>query len=347
MAFLGSTMITGVTGTFERGCLGYWNGEYLLLDRTPAKPRLIRVSAMTPEGSAVPNLTVGDVVELPPSDAYYGIGASNGSVVVLQSKGVLCEDGNIAIAELLTIDISSGVVLSEQEILNRELVSLTGGLCRKNSQWLILGETDTTNFYEIHDDNSTTKLALFAPSIMNRSALTYDPSNEGVFVLNGSNEALAFNHEWLTPEAADDITLETSNADAVGIVWTSSLIAVLNANPLSIFWYGEAGSTTQDIPVVSMGDRRQLKRLTRGSNLVFRIGGITFKAIIGHTISRIPNPGGTPSIIEVEETRITPEYVLDGVRAGMTISQGSSEYKIKGVYSINNDYQQSFLCENG
>ena len=45
MEFIGSSDISGVTGTFVGGCLAYYNNEYLLLDSTAASPRLIRVKA--------------------------------------------------------------------------------------------------------------------------------------------------------------------------------------------------------------------------------------------------------------------------------------------------------------
>ena len=344
MAYLGTTPITGVTGTFERGCLGYWNGEYLLLDRTPATPRLIRISAMTVQGNPVPNLTVGNVIELPPSDEYYGIATSNGSVVVLKKTRVMC-DGYWSIADLLTIDINNSEVSSETEIHCDDPVFLTGGLCRRNLDWIFLGEYNNRNsFYEINADNIAENPIVFAPSITNRSALTYDRNNNIVFVLTGSNKALAFNHEWLRSESSEDIILNVNNTEAVGIAWTPTSIAVLNTNPLGIYWYGEVGESIADVPVVSQSTRRQLKRLSGRMSLNFSVGDVTFKGIIGKAVRRIFDPDNFPGIIEQPEIRITPQYVLEGVRAGMTITQGSNSYKIKEIYSLNNDYNQSFLC---
>ena len=345
MAYLGTTPITGVTGTFERGCLGYWNGEYLLLDRTPATPRLIRISAMTVEGNPVPNLTVGNVVELPPSDEYYGIAASNGSIVVLKQTGRMCSGSQWAIADLLTIDINNSEVLAEVEIRCEDEVDLTGGLCRRNSDWIFLGEhRDRNNFYEINTNNIAENPTDFTPSITNRSALTYDRNNEIVFVLNGSNQALAFNHEWLRSESSENITLNTNNTEPVGIAWTPTSIAVLNANPLGIYWYGEVGQSFTDIPVVSRSNILQLEELPGENDITFSIGETSFKGVIGRSVRRIFVPDQSPSIIEEQETRITPEYTLNGVRVGMTIRQGVDSYKIKGVYSVNNDEYQSFLC---
>ena len=346
MAYLGTTPITGVTGTFERGCLGYWNGEYLLLDRTPATPRLIRISTTTVQGNPVPNLTVGNTIELSPSEDYYGIGTSGGAVVVLQKHIRWCGDtASFAIAQLSTVDIRSGSVLESQEILTEKRVEITGGLCRKGPNWLILGKSQkSTNFYEIHNDHTATPQAIFQPQITNRSALTYDRDDKRVFVLNGSNEGLAFNHEYLNRDTIYDITLDSANANPVGIVWTPTAIAVLNANPLGIYWYGEVGQSFTDVSAVSQSSRRQLKRLSKKMGLDFSIGGVTFRGIKGKSIRRFFIPEASPSIIERPEIRITPQYVLNGVRTGMTIIQGSDSYKIKEIYSFNNDYAQSFLC---
>ena len=162
--------------------------------------------------------------------------------------------------------------------------------------------------------------------------------------MNGSDRALAFNHEWLRSESSEDIILNVNNTEAVGIAWTPTSIAVLNTNPLGIYWYGEVGESFIDVPVVSQSTRRQLKRLSGRMSLDFSVGDITFKGIIGKAVRRIFDPDNFPGIIEQPEIRITPQYVLEGIRAGMTITQGSNSYKIKEIYSLNNDYNQSFLC---
>ena len=158
------------------------------------------------------------------------------------------------------------------------------------------------------------------------------------------NQALAFNHEWFRSESSENITLNTNNTEPVGIAWTPTSIAVLNANPLGIYWYGEVGQSFTDIPVVSRSNILQLEELPGENDITFSIGETSFKGVIGRSVRRIFVPDQSPSIIEEQETRITPEYTLNGVRVGMTIRQGVDSYKIKGVYSVNNDEYQSFLC---
>ena len=349
MAHLGSTTIpqldnNAITGTFEGGCLGYWNSEYLLLDSTPTRPRIIRLQATTvPNG--VPTLTaLSDFIELPPSPSYFGIATVGGTVVILRATGRLCEDGKIAVAELLSIDISSGSVLSDQEIYGKDPIKPIGGLCNVNEHWQFLGEAyQARHFYEVDSQGNTDirEIADYAPTVAGRTALTYDADNDVILVVNGGTEVLAYNPEWSTTLSAHRIALDTANNMPVGIVWTGNTVAVLNSNPFAIHWYGESGTTPSGtIPVMRTG-RRQLKRLRRIGQ-TFSIGATSFRGLLDETVSRIPINEGTPSLINIQEKQITPEFVIDGARVGMEIRQGTNTYTITGIVFIGDNYRQSF-----
>ena len=349
MAHLGSTTIpqldnNAITGTFEGGCLGYWNSEYLLLDSTPTRPRIIRLQATTvPNG--VPTLTaLSDFIELPPSPSYFGIGTVGGTVVILREKGVLCQDGKVAVAELLSIDISSGSVLNDQEIYSQDGIKLLGGLSYVDEHWRFLGRFDQTRyFYEVNTQGNADirEIADYAPTVANRTALTYDQNNDVMLVVNGGTEVLAYNPDWSTTQSAHRIALDTANNMPVGIVWTGNAVAVLNSTPFALHWYGDAGTEQGGTTPVMRTGRRQLEWLD-DIGQTFYIGATSFKGLLGETVSRIPVNDGTPSLINIQEKRITPEFVIDGARVGMEIRQGTNTYKITGIFSVGDNYGQSF-----
>ena len=78
-------------------------------------------------------------------------------------------------------------------------------------------------------------------------------------------------------------------------------------------------------------------------------------------------PGAVPNVVELERVRITPEYILAGVRTGMEIQQQSyisrpgnsnadneqdmrdlredaQNYEIRGIDSTDTNRWQSFVC---
>ena len=73
-----------------------------------------------------------------------------------------------------------------------------------------------------------------------------------------------------------------------------------------------------------------------------QIGATSFIGILGDRFRRIPVNDGTPSVINVQEKRITPEFVIEGAQVGMEIRQGTNTYTIIGIYSVGDNYRQSF-----
>ena len=355
--FIGSSAITGVTGTFVGGCLAYYNGEYLLLDSTAASPRLIRVKptlAMGATRTDVPTLAVSvprpgvanEDIELPVgAGPYFGVATSGGAVVLLRQKRMMCGGGRIAVAELVTVDVLSGAVSDIQEVYSYEDITLLGGLCSVGSELRFLGEFGgTRSFYGIYTNGDIRKITGFTPSITGQSALAYDEPSERVLVLNGSNEVLAFQSEWLMSEMTADITLDTANTEGVGIAQVGDDVAVLNANPLRIYWYGDR---SDDLPPVGTSDVRLTNR--RQYSILgflaetFAIGATEFQGIRGQRVRRVQVEGEVPAYEDVTEVRITPEFPLQGVKVGMHIMQGDKRYVVRGIAELGNAYRQSFL----
>lgn len=339
---LGHSAISGVTGTFEGGCLGFWNGEYLLLDQTSTTASVIRIQA-TPVDMGVPTLTaVSDAIELPPG-SYYGIGTMGGSVGLLREKGVFCEDGKIAVAELLSIDVTGGGVLGEQELYSFQHIQLAGGMCAVSGNWRFLGEFGGAHhFYEVFSDSEIREIADFRDSVSGRSALAYDGAANAILVLNGSRQALGFNPEWSRSATELAIPLNSGNTTPVGIAWSGSEVAVLNANPLGIYWYGEDGVVPGVTPTPSLTAGHQQLEMLSSFAQDFQIGAFAFKAIFGQTMRRVPVENGPLPFVEVSEKRITPVTTIHGAAVGMEIRQGAERYTITGVYSVANNYRQSF-----
>ena len=341
--FLGSSSISGVTGRFVGGCLAHFNDEYLLLDSTPASPRLIRLKATLVMGDAVPSVSVVSSLELPLSGQYYGVGVSRGAVVLLRAKGVICEDGRIAVAELLTVDVESGSVLDIEEVYSYENITLLGGLCAVGTEWRFLGEFGgVRRFYGIYADGEVRTVARFTQAVTGRSALAYNETLDSVLVLNGSNKVLSFQSEWLMAEMSEDIDLESDNDEPVGVAWTGNAVAVLEASPLSLYWYGETGVIPSGTPEVTLTDRRQFSVLGFLAE-TFAIGATEFKGIRGQRVRRYPVDDAAPSYEEVTEVRITPEFPLRGVRVGMHITQGSRRWQVRGIFEVGDAYKQSFV----
>ena len=190
MAWIGLTLLPLTLKPVQGGGIAFYKSEYLVLDRTPTSPRLIRITPGFDSGVVfnritLPGLAVTDIIELPPNGDYYGIGASSGSIVVLNKKLRYCNDGEIAIGELLTIDIANGNVLNVEELRARKRVILTGGLANVESNWFFLAKDGSnTYFYETTTNNAIIQRSQFTPAIADRSALGYDTRNRTVYIIN-------------------------------------------------------------------------------------------------------------------------------------------------------------------
>ena len=211
----------------------------------------------------------------------------------------------------------------------RKRVILTGGLANVESNWFFLAKDGSnTYFYETITDNAIIQRSQFTPTIADRSALGYDTRNRTVFIINGSRHVLAYDPVHGTAKPDENIILATSNSHPSGVLWTefswsNPVVGVLDTDPAGspgIWWYGEVGSTFLDTSLVLATSHKQLKRL-RSFAPTLQIGETSFRAKISTMLERVPapDPNQTPSVIELTRVRITPEYVLAGVRIGMQI----------------------------
>lgn len=379
---LGTTIIQDIPSSIGGG-IAFHEDDYFILDRTPATPRIIRVGTTSHPVDTAPFASTKEIIQLPSSGDYYGIAAARGSIVVLSKKIRYCENGDIAIGELITVDVNNRVISGSEEIRARERISLIGGFTAVGPEWIFLAENAGNNyFYKTRDGSAIDQGSQFTLSFTGRRHLGYDSENKSVLVvadpINPADryEILAYDDQRLVHKTAafEDISLTSLNPVISGVVWTewawtSPVVGVLDYNTPNlpaIRWYGTSGSTYIEPNVVSPTTRKQLKKL-RSFAGTFEIEGITFRGRIGRELERVAVPGAVPNVVELERVRITPEFILAGVRTGMEIQQQgyisrpgnpyadnaedtrdlreeAQNYEIRGIDSTDTNRWQSFVC---
>ena len=307
--YLSTTILSGITGEFEGGNLAYVDGRYVLLDSTPTAPRLIVLSA---DFDAVRS------VSLPVSNVYVGVTYFGSSAVVLRRKGTLCTDGRIAVGELVSVSLVTGELIEIQEIYSFENITLLGGITAPPDGLLFAGQFGSArNFYRL-DGQNVINIADFSETVAGIGSLGYDGSD--IFMLNGTDEAIAFNARWLNRDTAQDTALETANADPIGVSWNGSALVVLDSNPLSVFLYGtDNGGGSGISGQVGLTENRQLF-ISDNRLEDFTIGTVQFQGVHSEFIRRVPvQDGAVLRFAEVLEVRVTPKFVLTGVDVGTEI----------------------------
>ena len=335
--FLRTETITGVTGTFEGGSLAFDGTEYVLLDNSATVPRLIFLNDQYAQvrETALPVVTGKDYVGV----TYYG-----NSVIVLREKGFLCADGQICVAELVSVTPTTGQIIDTQELFSYSNITLLGGLAVTPDGLVFIGEFGGRRFYRI-DGEDIVALGDISETFTGRASLTYD--GEDLIVLNGSGVALGYNERAYSRDTAKDTTLETANDDEVGCDWNGSALVVLEDSPLSLYFYGtdDGGVTPTPSGRVALSDRKQLfvsnNRLESMS-----IGSLSFDAMFAEVLRRVPvAEGGVIRIEDVSEIRVTPKYLLTGVETGVEIVRDTERLRVRNVLEVGSDYRQSFVCE--
>ena len=332
--YLKTTQIANVTGLFRGGSLAFLGNQYMLLDATATAPRLVVLDH---------SLQSPRYISLPVHANYVGLTFFGSSLLVLRKKGTLCEDGRIAVAELLSVSLLTGEVHQIQEVYSYKNIEPLGGVCSPPDGLMFAGSfAGKRSFYRI-EKTDVVKIADFSDTVTGLSSLAFDGSD--VFLLNGSNTALAFNSRWLTADTAKNTPLNGSNDNPVGTTWNGSALVVLDSNPLAAFFYGTDGGGTTPTGTVGLSDNRQLFMADNRLE-AFTAGATSFQAIHSEFVRRTPfNDGGIIRIVEESEIRVTPEFVLTGVGVGTVLSKDTERFRVSGVIRMGDSYRQSFVCK--